>query len=233
VRTASAPDQARLVLDAPERGNRVTTEDLRAIDAFLDQVASDAPALLRIEATGEDFCLGRDASGDGDAGQATESLRLVVQIGRKLRDLPALVVCAVQGRARGFGAGVLVHSDLAVAARGADLAFDEVERGFPPTIVMGYLEDHFPRKVARELICTGRTLGIEEAQRHGIVNRVVDEVELAAETDRLCAELLAQPRAALTVCKPFLVEMRDADQAERDRRAVTDLVAFLAENRER
>ena len=64
--------------------------------------------------------------------KAEESLRLVVEVGRRIRELPALVISSVQGRARGLGAGIVLHSDFAVAAHGASLAFDEVERGFPP-----------------------------------------------------------------------------------------------------
>jgi enoyl-CoA hydratase/carnithine racemase len=224
-------DSARLILNRPEAGNRVTTDLLQTMVSFLREVSVSEAALLVVEGRGTDFCLGRDASGDVDHMKAQESLSLIVEVGRRLRDLPALVVCSVQGRARGFGAGVVMHSDLVVAAQGANLAFDEVERGFPPTIVMSYLESHLPRKLARELVCTGRELSVEDAHRLGVVNRVVETSALASETERLCTELLAQPRAALKVCKPFLLASAKENQAMREERAVRELVAFLLLNR--
>ena len=229
--TTLTPDLARLVLNRPESGNRVTTELLGGIAAFLEEVAAASPAVLVIEGRGDDFCLGREASGDVDPAKAEESLRLIVEVGRRIRELPALVVSSVQGRARGFGAGVVLQSDFAVAARGASLAFDEVERGFPPTIVLSYLGRHLPRKLALELVCTGRTMSADEAQRLGALNRVVEASDLAAETERLTGELLAQPLPALKRCKPFLVATVEESQAEREGHAVNELVAFLAESR--
>lgn len=228
--TTLTPELARLVLNRPEAGNRVTTELLASLASFLDEVAALSPAVLVIEGRGDDFCLGREASGDVDLSKAEESLRLVVDVGRSIRELPALVLSSVQGRARGFGAGMVMNSDFAIATRGASLAFDEVERGFPPTIVMSYLERYLPGKLARELVCTGREMGAAEAQRFGALNRVVDEEDLARETDRLVDRLLAQPPRALKQCKPFLVATATEAQAQREERAVRELVAFLDEN---
>lgn len=232
LRTTLTPDLARLVINRPDSGNRVTTELLAGIVSFLDEVAEASPALLVIEGSGEHFCLGREASGDSDAAQAEASLQLVVDVGRKLRELPALVLSSVHGKARGFGAGLVVHSDFAIAARGASLAFDEVERGFPPTIVMSYLDRHLPKKIALELVCTGRAMNAEEARELGVFNRVVGESELARETERFADQLLARPRAALERCKPFLVATAAESQARREERAVSELVEFLAGHRE-
>jgi enoyl-CoA hydratase/carnithine racemase len=231
LQTTIDADSARLVLNRPENGNRVTTAVLAGIGRFLDEVAEAGPPLLVIEGRGEHFCAGRDASGDTDPTAAEASLRLVVEIGRKIRELPSLVLSSVQGQARGFGAGVVLHSDFAVAARDATLAFDEVERGFPPTIVMSYIESHLPRKLARELVCTGRVLSSSEAERLGIVNRVVEGGELPRETERLAGALLAQPRPALERCKPFLTVTAAESQAQREERAVSELVVFLGETR--
>ena len=96
---------------------------------------------------------------------------------------------------------------------------------------MSYLERLLPRKLALELVCTGREMSAEEAHRLGAVNRVVEAGELAAETERLAGDLLDRPRPALKRCKPFLVATAEESQAQREERAVSELVAFLAENR--
>lgn len=197
----------RIRLDDPANGNRLGTPQLRALAEGLEEMARLRPAVVAIEASGEDFCLGRDPGGDDDPAAARESLALVLELGDRIRALPSLVLVAARGRARGLGAGIVLHADLAIAAEGASLAFDEVERGFPPTLVMTYVERYLPRKVAREMLATGRPLSAAEALRHGVVNQVVADAELDSAVADLVGELSARDPAALGACKPTLVEI--------------------------
>ncbi len=197
----------RIRLDGAANGNRLGTPELRALAEGLDEIARLRPAVVVLEASGEDFCLGRDPGGDGDPAAARESLALVLELGDRIRALPSLVLVAAQGRARGLGAGIVLHADLAIAGESTSLAFDEVERGFPPTLVMTYVERYLPRKVAREMLATGRALSAAEALRHGVVNHVVADAELGAAVEDLVGELSARDPAALGACKPFLVEI--------------------------
>lgn len=186
---------------------RLGTPELRALIEWLGTMAGQRPTAIVLEASGEDFCLGRDPDGDSDPAAARESLGLVLELGESIREHPSLVLAAVRGRARGLGAGIVLHADLAIAGEGASLAFDEVERGFPPTLVMTYVERYLPRKVAREMLATGRPLSAAEALRHGVVNQVVADAELDAAVADLVGLLSARDPAALGACKPFLAEI--------------------------
>lgn len=186
---------------------RLGTPELRALIEWLGEIAQQPPPVVVLAANGEDFCLGRDPGGDGDPAAVRESLSLVLELGDRIREHPSLILAAVKGRARGLGAGIVLHADLAIAGEGASLAFDEVERGFPPTLVMTYIERYLPRKVAREMLATGRPLSAAEALRHGVVNQVVGDAELGAAVTDLVGELSARDPAALGACKPFLVEI--------------------------
>lgn len=186
---------------------RLGTLELRALIEWLEQMAQQRPAVVVLEASGEDFCLGRDPSGDADPAAARASLALVLELGDRIRTHPSLVLVAARGRARGLGAGIVLHADLAIVGESTSLAFDEVERGFPPTLVMTYIERYLPRKVAREMLATGRALSAGEALGHGVVNHVVPDAELGAAVEDLIAELTARNPAALGACKPFLVEI--------------------------
>lgn len=115
-----------------------------------------------------------------------------------------------------------------IANLGASLAFDEVERGFPPTLVMTYAELYLPRKLAREMIATGRPLGADEALGLGLLNRVVPAAELEAAVAELSGELAAREHAALTACKPFLSEMESLPQPQRAARGIAAGVEFFS-----
>lgn len=218
----------RIRLDDAAGGNRLGTPDLRALVEGLEEMARRRPAVVVIEASGEDFCLGRDPGGAGDPGAARESLALVLELGDRIRALPSLVLVAAQGRARGLGAGIVLHADLAIAGESASLAFDEVERGFPPTLVMTYVERYLPRKVAREMLVTGRPLSAAEALGHGVVNHVVPDAELGAAAEELVAELTARDPAALGACKPFLVEVEALPPQRRAAHGLQAGVDFFA-----
>lgn len=218
----------RAVLAAPERGNRLGTADLRRLAAGLEELAAAGPAAIVLEGAGADFCLGRDPGGDADPAAARASLAMVLELGDRIRSLPALLLAAVRGRARGLGAGLVLHADLALASADASLAFDEVERGFPPTLVMTYAERYLPRKLAREMIATGRPLGAAEALRLGLVNRVVPAAGLDRAVAETTAELAARDRAALAACKPFLAEIESLPPAERAARGIEAGVEFFA-----
>lgn len=225
--TFSFNQVGRIQLDGAENGNRFGTEDLHALAEALEQLASRNPAVIVLEAAGEDFCLGRDPGGDHDPAALRASLATVLEIGDRIRRLPTLVLAAVQGRALGLGAGLVLHSDLAIAGAGARLAFDEVERGFPPTLVMTYIERYLPRKIARELLVTGRELGAEEGLGFGVFNRVVADDALAQTVDALAEQLAAKDHDALTACKPFLTELEGLPAAEHAEHGLEAGVAFF------
>lgn len=215
-------------LSSPETGNRLGTDDLQRLGAGLEELAAARPAAIVLAGAGEDFCLGRDPGGDSDPAAARRSLTAVIETGERIRALPTLVLVALRGRARGLGAGLALHADLAIASEGASLAFDEVERGFPPTLVMTYAELYLPRKLAREMIATGRPLDATEALGLGLVNSVVPAAELDAAVAELSAELASRDAAALTACKPFLAEMESLPQHLRAARGIAAGVDFFS-----
>ena len=68
-----------------------------------------------------------------------------------------------------------------------------------------------PRKVALELMLTGRTIDPVEAQRLGAVSRVVPRAELDGEVDQVVAGLLSSSPAVLMLGKDSFWGMADAD----------------------
>ncbi|GAB2857298.1 acetyl-CoA acetyltransferase [Nocardioides pacificus] len=116
------------------------------------------------------------------------------------REMPKPVIAAVNGFAMGGGMELALASHLVVADETAQFALSEVRVG----LVAGAggavrLPRMIPAKIATELILTGRRMGVEEAERHGLVNRVAPAGQALAAARELAAEILtASPTSVRT-----------------------------------
>lgn len=108
------------------------------------------------------------------------------------------------------------------------MAFPEVKAGLPPTIVMSYLGRLIPRKKAFELVITGREMNPQEAERLGLVNRVVPADQLVAEGERWVSLLLKQNAETLKTCKDFFRDTADLSSEDAVQYGVTLLANFMS-----
>jgi enoyl-CoA hydratase/carnithine racemase len=108
------------------------------------------------------------------------------------------VVCQIHRTCVGGALEVALGCDLRVASSDAQLGLPEVKFGIIPDVGGS---TRLPAVVglgrAKELIMTGRTIGAEEAERIGLLNRVAEPEELEAATAALIDELLANSHVAV------------------------------------
>jgi enoyl-CoA hydratase/carnithine racemase len=220
---------ARIVLDRPDAGNLFTTGMMRGLaGAFTAATASQAAVTL-LCAAGPDFSRGRDRDETLPAGMTRlDSTALIVEVGEAVRAYPGLLVTAVSGRAMGFGCGLVVQSDLSVAADTAQFGFDEILHGSAPRFVMAYLEDAIGPKRALDLLVTGRALEAAEAERIGLVSRVVPAADLASSAEAMVSALLERDPVAIRTCKSYLREIRAIEPDERLKHALAATAAGRA-----
>src|SRR5687768_10784465 len=83
------------------------------------------------------------------------------------------IVARVNGHALAGGFGLMLACDLVIAADHAEVGTPEVNIGLWPFMISTVIQRDVPRKIALELMLTGRRMGAEEAARWGFVNRVV------------------------------------------------------------
>jgi enoyl-CoA hydratase len=110
---------------------------------------------------------------------------------------PKPVVARVNGVALGGGFGLALGCDLIVAAETAEFGTPEIDLGLWPFIITAVIQRNVPRKVALELMLTGRRMPAPEAERWGIVNRVVSLEALDEAVWELVATLSAKSPVAL------------------------------------
>lgn len=209
---------ATLTLNRPDENNMVNAGMMASMVEVLGTLAAgDGVRVVLLEGAGEHFCGGRDpgpARPDSAAGWS-EVLGHIVATNRALSSFPGITIALAKGDVRGFGFGLAVHCDVTLAAEDARFSFPEIKAGFPPSVVMSYLSRWTPRKKAFELVITGDDISAGEAERLGLVNRVVPSEELEAEGRRWVDKLLALDAAALAACKAFFGDSVDllADDA--------------------
>ena len=175
---------AVITLNRPDALNALSFALIRELAARFDEVAkSDARALIITGAGAKAFCAGADIKEltgrslmaqkqGGELGQATFA---------KLDTVPMPSIAVINGYAFGGGMELALACTFRLATRNAKMGLPEIKLGLIP----GYGgTQRLPRIVgearALEIIMTGRTVDAEEAQRIGLVNRLIEGDALAA-----------------------------------------------------
>jgi methylglutaconyl-CoA hydratase len=224
VRHAFEGRVSRVELTRPEAENRITSTMMKQFIGALSEATDFEADVLLITAAGSDFSVGRDQQEKLPEGMTrADGGKLIVEANRLVASFPGIIVTSVRGRALGFGCGVVLQSDLSVVADTAVLGFDEIRHGIAPAFVMSYVQDYVGPKRALDLILTGRTLTAHEAERIGMVSRVVAADALEANTDSLVAGLLRSDRRLLTTCKSYLRGVQSVPPEQRSERALATL----------
>jgi enoyl-CoA hydratase/carnithine racemase len=219
---------ATLTLNRADKSNMVDAEMMAAMIDSLGRLGAGGEArILLLGGAGEHFCGGRDPgpTRPDDAAGWRQVLGQIVATNQALAAFPGITIALAKGDVRGFGFGLAVQCDITLAAENARFSFPEIKHGFPPSVVMSYLSRWTARKKAFELVITGDEMSAGEAERFGLVNRVVPAPELEAEGQRWADRLLQLDAAALTACKAFF---RDSAFMPPDD-AATHGVSFLAD----
>ncbi len=193
-----------LILDRPSHRNALTfglLGELRAALARAD--AGDEVRAICLTGEGDKaFCVGMDFTASAAALQAGpmaahEGRRAYAGLLADLAKLGKPVVACVNGAVLGGGMGLLAACDLAVAADDARFGTPEVDVGLFPYMALAPLTRCLGRRVALELMLTGRKIDAAEARAIGLVNSVVPRAELAQRTAELLETLCQKSPAAL------------------------------------
>jgi enoyl-CoA hydratase/carnithine racemase len=208
-----------ILLNRPERRNAFTHAMIGAWIAALEELqADDAVGAIVVRGAGADFCAGADLGGDfADMGTTPlaqkEALRLHVQrIPLLLEAIDKPVLAALSGVAYGAGLDLALLCDLRVAGRSARLCESYIRVGLMPGAGAAYL---LPRLVglpkALELLLLGEPIDGTEAHRIGLVNRVVEDADVVAETEAMARRLAAGPPLATRMLKRLVRQSATAD----------------------
>jgi methylglutaconyl-CoA hydratase len=203
----------RIILARPERKNALDRQMAEDLFTALAQFEADpACRVIHLGAEGEDFSVGADLeewerameTGDDTHRQDAEAFGRVLLA---IRALMKPVVCTVRGRALADGAGLATACDLVLAHEGAELGYPEVRIGFVPALVMTMLRRSVGEKHAADLVLTGRIISADEAERIGLVSRVVPAATFDDDINATLEQISRSPATALALTKWLLYKL--------------------------
>jgi enoyl-CoA hydratase/carnithine racemase len=203
--TEVEPGLVRLDLTRTSKYNALSEALLAALYEHLIRIASDSSIrVLVVAAQGKAFCAGHDLAQmiDNPALDYYQSLfSQCTRVMMTLQKMPQVVIAQVQGVATAAGCQLVGMCDLAVAARSARFAVSGINLGLFCSTPAVALSRSLSRKRAFELLMTGEFFSAETALEEGLINRVVDDEHLAAETLNLARQILAKSPAAVRAGK--------------------------------
>ena len=202
---ADADGVATLTLNRPGQFNALSQAMLEALLAELQAIAADKSVRVVVLAgAGRAFCAGHDLKemrGNHTKAFMQALFRLCGKVMMQIVGMPQPVVARIHGIATAAGCQLVSMCDLAVASDVARFAVSGINVGlFCATPSVG-LSRNMGRKEAFEMLVTGDFIDAHEAQRRGLVNRVVPLEQLDAEVARLAASIVAKSPLAIRMGK--------------------------------
>lgn len=198
-----------ITLDRPEKLNAFVGHMRRDLAEALEHAGSDRSArVVVITGAGRAFCAGADVKYMNELmeRQDVEEFKRLLGAGRRvvlaIREMSKPVIAAVNGPAYGAGFNLALACDIRVAAESASFSQSFVKVGLHPDWGGTYLLPRVvPTNIACEMFFLGDAFNAREAQRFGIVNRVVPDSELMTETRKLAERLADAPYASIAAAK--------------------------------
>ncbi|HEY6419522.1 MAG TPA: enoyl-CoA hydratase/isomerase family protein [Candidatus Binataceae bacterium] len=207
---------AYVALNRPEKRNAISGEVLRAIPEAIDE--ADQPQVRAIILYGEgqvfsagvDFTsLGSDSGGRAGAGPDIARFRHFIGVSQaalnRLENVEKPVIGALHGYVGGLGLELALACDARIAATGTRLGMPETRIGLVPDVggttrltrTVGYAR-------AKELVMTARMIDAVEAERIGLVNRVVAAGSQIAAAEELAREIARNAPLAVGLAKRII-----------------------------
>jgi len=201
-----------ITLNRPDKLNAFNPEMHKALRAALDQARDERSIrALLLTGAGRGFCSGQDLS-ERRVDPGAAPIDLSVSLGsyynplvRRLRELPKPIVCAVNGVAAGAGANIALACDIVVAARSARFVQSFARLGLVPDSGGTYFLPRLAGSArAMGLALLAEPLSAEDAERWGLIWKVVDDQQLMPEASALARKLAAGPTKGYGLIKRAL-----------------------------
>jgi enoyl-CoA hydratase len=196
------------VIDRPAARNALTPAMYYGIKRAVHLVNRDPVlAALIITGTGDVFAPGGDLGGRAEPGDETApDIGADILPFLAIRDSNAPVIAAVNGICQAGGLLIAMMADIAVASDRATFRVPELLRGIPDATYAAALPAHVGLAVARDLLLSARSFDAIEAQRLGVLSRVVPHEQLRAAALQAANEVLRTAPAARAQVKRMLNE---------------------------
>jgi enoyl-CoA hydratase/carnithine racemase len=203
-----------ITLNRPEQFNTFSSEMAKELNQALVQLDNEKNVrVIIVRGAGKAFSTGIDLS--EFSGKSLKEYRewvgLMEQMSHVISYMKKPVIASVHGYAVANGAGLVAASDLAVVAEGTKIGATAINVGL---FCMGPavpLSRSLGRKRCLELVLTGEMIDARDAEKWGLVNKVVPADQLEEETMALASKLAEKSPLALQMGKQSFYGMSDME----------------------
>lgn len=211
-------------VERPEALNALNREIIDELDSVITEISEDASVKCMVIYSKGNFAAGADIKQMAECDPEGAKAFAFSGTFNKIDSMPIPTIAAIEGYALGGGLELALACDIRISADTAKMGFPEITLGIFPG-AGGTVRA--PRLIgmakAMELIFTGSVLSAAEAERIGLVNKVVPEEELLTAVNKMTKRIVSQSRAILRAAKSTMLQEAEIVKTE-------DAVAVEAEN---
>ncbi|HEX8180403.1 MAG TPA: enoyl-CoA hydratase [Pyrinomonadaceae bacterium] len=209
IQVAEAAGIVTITLNRPEKMNAFVGRMRRDLAEALEQAGGDMHVrVVVLRGEGRAFCAGGDVGvmaelmQRGDTDEFARMLGAGRRVVQAIRQMTKPVLASIGGAATGAGFNLALACDLRIAGESARFSQSFVKVGLHPDWGGTYfLPRLVPPNIACEMFFLGDAIEARRALELGLVNRVVPDDQLAAETQRLAERLRAAPPESIAAAK--------------------------------
>jgi enoyl-CoA hydratase len=215
IRYDVAGNVATIALDEPETRNALSDQVLDELIAAFEAARADADARCVVLTSTHDkvFSSGGNLAGfSADVPLIRKHLETGARFPRLFRTIGELgkpTLCAANGHVLAGALGLALACDLIVAREDARFGTPEINVGVFPFMIMALIYRNVGRKKTNELLLLGEQIPATEAERIGIVNRVVPAAEFDAAVQDWAARLAAKSPLLMRLGKDAMYRQQD------------------------
>jgi cyclohexa-1,5-dienecarbonyl-CoA hydratase len=203
---------AWITLDRPPL-NILDIRMMEALDAALQRALPESDFVVFQGAGPKAFSAGAEIA-DHTPERAGKMLSAFHAIFRRLSEADCVKIAAVHGHCLGGGMELATFCDFVLATESTQFGQPEIKLGCFPPVAMVTLPHLIGMRAAADLILTGRQIGAAEAQRFGLVTRVVPDSELRDAVGKLLEELRALSPSVLQLTRKTFWNLHSAEFAK-------------------
>jgi enoyl-CoA hydratase/carnithine racemase len=200
-------DIAILRLNRPERRNALDTESLSLLNKLLDQLSADEQlrALIVSTTSAQALCAGADVGEVLDDAGGVARMAAFTRMYAAIDSFPVPVIAVCVGNCVGAGAEIVAGADLRVGGDNLKLAWAGARLGVP--VGPARLAPLIGVSRAKDLVYTGRVVGIAEAEQLGLLHRTAPAQDAEAVALELARAIAAQSGPGVRTLKRMFAEL--------------------------
>ena len=206
-----------ITLNSPKQRNALSLDLMNEMQKLLNKLKTDkAVKVIIINGNGPAFCTGhnmKELVGENfDLAHFKKIFSVCSEMMQTLHMLPQIVIAQVHGIAMAAGCQLVAACDLAIADSKTKFSTPGVKIGLFCSTPMVPLSRVIGARRALEMLLTGKLVTAKEAEKFGLINKVVSSDKLAKETEKWAKEIAKYSRHTLEIGKRAFYKQIDMDE---------------------